>query len=88
MEVEFSSVFKKEIGIDRMTIALEKSITVEELVSYIAKRYEGFKRYTLMKGSYSLGAHLNFVREGHILLSSDLVDDQDHLKVFLPVTGG
>ena len=88
MEVEFSSVFRKVAGVERINVALVTPITVEKLIRYIAGQCDGFRNYALMMGNDQLCAHLNFVREGRVLLLSDIVYDQDCLKVFLPVAGG
>lgn len=71
-----------------MTISVDAPITLEELVGNMASECDAFRKYAIMNDHSKLAAHLNFVKDGRILSFSDIVDDKDHLKVFLPVVGG
>jgi hypothetical protein len=88
MKVEFSAAFKELAGMEKLTIDLKSPTTVGKLVKIIARQINGFEKYASIEEQELLSAHLNFVREGNVLLPSDLVYNKDSLKVFLPVVGG
>jgi hypothetical protein len=88
MKVEFTSVFKTITGMEEINIPITEPITLNDVVKYIAEHCNGFEKYASLNENDTLNAHMNFVRRGRILLAADLIQDNDNLKVFLPVTGG
>jgi len=79
----FESLAERDAQID-----LGGPVSIRELLTLLASRYEGMAKYAGIGTDADLSAHLVFVRSGKILRMSDSVADGDVVQILLPATGG
>ncbi len=83
----FFGPFEKLAG-NNMSLALERPVTLRELIAELARRLPDFKRFAQMDTDQEISAHISFLSQGKLLRLDDQVHDQDTVQVLLPVTGG
>ncbi|MBF0528704.1 MAG: hypothetical protein HQK55_05425 [Deltaproteobacteria bacterium] len=88
MKIEFSPPFKDEMGADELSLPLKTAVSLARVIALIAQHREYFQKYVVIHDDSLLSANLMFIRNGRVLLLSDLVEDNDVLGVFLPAIGG
>ncbi len=88
MIIKFTDVFKDIIEMDQIDVPISEPVSISKLVGYIAENNVKFEKYSAVKSNDHFNAQINFVRNGLILQTDDIIHDDDEIKVFLPVTGG
>jgi len=87
MRIRFHGPFERLAGRE-VQMDVEGSVTLRQLLGYLADRFAGFALYTAKTTDEDLSAHVMFVRKGKHLKLGDTIENDDTLNVYLPVTGG
>ena len=88
MRINFYGPFKNSFG-PKITLELEKSATIKELIFILSNQNAKFGRYFENRETDAdLSGHIVFVKEGRILVLNDYIENSDVVHVLLPATGG
>ena len=88
MQINFYGPFKNLFG-PKITLELDKSTTIKELICILSNENVKFGRYFENRETDAdLSGHIVFVKEGRNLGLNDCIENSDVVHVLLPATGG
>ena len=87
MEFIFMPPYSCDVG-ERFKITIKESFPLKMLIPKLPSKVLAMLSNPTMIEDDTLGAHILFLRQGHILKPDDIITCDDIVKIMLPVTGG